>query len=213
MLRLARQCFWSNVDLTGAPGVEVNVVEVAPMPHSLTLLQPAAKPEKILPGRDFPFLPPITVNGTKPGDGGHDGSAFSVSLPGQDQPEIVAPGSTTRSYHPPANFSALEWAHVFAEALAKAGWTIVNAIRSEVILAHYGKNGRNIWAYLHMNGDGYTITVGDEPSAGDGLQTELAKRCHVALRGILFDFNKSTLKPESDPVLEQVRAMMGTDTL
>jgi len=29
---------------------------------------------------------------------------------------------------------------------------------------------------------------------------------------VLFDFNKSTLKAESDPVLERVRAMMGKDT-
>jgi OmpA-OmpF porin, OOP family len=203
---------WSNVDVTGAPGVEMTVIEAAPIPHSLTLPEPAATPEKILPLKDFPFLPPIPVNGTKPGSGGHNTTAFKVSLPGQDQPEIVAPGSTSRSYHPPSNFSAFEWAHIYAEALPKAGWTIVSAIGTEAITAHYGKNGRNIWAYLHMNVDGYDMVVGDEASAGDGLQTDLAKRCHVVLLGLLFDFNKSTLKPESDPVLERVRAMMGKDT-
>jgi OOP family OmpA-OmpF porin len=202
---------WSNVDVTSVPGIEIAVIEAAPIPHSLTLPEPAAKPEKILPLKDFPFLPPIAVNGTKPGGGGHSTTPFTVSLPSQGQPELVAPGSTTRSYHPPSNFSRYEWVHVYAEALPKAGWTIVNAVGTELITAHYGKNGRNIWAYLHMNSDGYTITVGDEPSADDGLQTDLAKRCHVVLLGVLFDFNKSTLKAESDPVLERVRAMMGKD--
>jgi OOP family OmpA-OmpF porin len=202
---------WANVDVTAVPGVQLEVIEAAPIPHSLTLPEPAATPEKILPLKDFPFLPPIAVNGTKPGGGGHNTTVFKVSLPGQDQPEIVAPGSNSRSYHPPSNFSAFEWAHVYAEALPKAGWTIVNAIGIEAITAHYGKNGRNIWAYLHMNADGYDITVGDEPSAGDGLQADLAKRCHVVLLGVLFDFNKSTLKPESDPVLERVQAMMAKD--
>ena len=203
---------WSNVDVTGTPGIEITVIEAAPIPHSLTLPEPAARPEKILPLKDIPFLPPIPVNGTKPGSGGHDATAFRVSLPGQDRPEIVAPGSTSRSYHTPSNFSAFEWAHIYAEALPKAGWTIVSAIRSEAITAHYGKNGRNIWAYLHMNVDGYDMVVGDEPSADDALQTDLAKRCHVVLLGVLFDFNKSSLKTESDPVLERVQAMMGKDT-
>jgi OOP family OmpA-OmpF porin len=203
---------WSSVDVTGAPGIEMHVIEAALVPHSLTLPEPAARPEKILPQKDIPFLPPIAVNGTKPGGGGHVATVFKVSLPGQDQPEIVAPGSTSRSYHPPPNFSAFEWAHIYAEALPKAGWTIVSAIGTEAITAHYGKNGRNIWAYLHMNADGYSITVGDEASADDGLRTDLAKRCHVVLLGVLFDFNKSTLKTESDPVLERVRAMMGKDT-
>jgi len=203
---------WSKVDFTGVPFIEMTVIEAATIPHSLTLPQPAATPEKILPLKDIPFLPPIAVSGTKPGGGGHNTTPFTVSLPGQAQPEIVAPGSNSRSYHPPSNFSAFEWAHVYAEALPKAGWTIVNVIGIEAITAHYGKNGRNIWAYLHMNADGYDIVVGDEPSAGDGLQTDLAKRCHVVLLGLLFDFNKSTLKPESDPVLERVRVMMDKDT-
>ena len=203
---------WSSIDVTGAPVIGMTVIEAAPIPHSLVLPEPAATPEKILPNKDIPFLPPIAVGGTKPGSGGHDASAFKVSLPGQDQPELVAAGSTTRSYHPPSNFSAFEWVHIYTEALPKAGWTVVSVIRSEAITAHYGNNGRNIWAYLHMNSDGYNFVVGDEPSAADGLQADLAKHCHVALLGLLFEFNKSTLRTESDPVLERVRAMMGQDT-
>ena len=33
---------WSNVDVTDAPGIEMTVIEAAPIPHTLTLPQPAA---------------------------------------------------------------------------------------------------------------------------------------------------------------------------
>ena len=33
---------------------------------------------------------------------------------------------------------------------------------------------------------------------------DLAANCHVAIYGVLFDFNKSTLQAASDPVLQQI---------
>ena len=202
---------WSSVDFTSAPGIGMTVIEAAAIPHTLVLPAPASTPEKIGPKKDFPFLPPIPIAGTKAGSGGHDPAPFSLTLPGQDRPEIVAKGSTTRTYHPPSTLSPFEWSQVYRDALTKANWTIVNVVRSELITAHYGQNGRNIWAYLHMNADGYSFTVGDEPG-GDALKSELARNCHVALIGVLFDFNKSTLKPESDAVLERVGGLMAKDS-
>jgi outer membrane protein OmpA-like peptidoglycan-associated protein len=201
---------WASADFTAAPSFEMTIVEAAPIPHTLVLPVPAATPEKVAPGKDFPFLPPIPIAGTKPGSGGHDPAPFSVGLPDLERPEIVAKGSTTRTYHPPSTLSAFEWSQVYRDALTKANWTIVNVARSESITAHYGQNGRNIWAYLHTNADGYSFTVGEEP-AGDALKSELAKNCHVALTGVLFDFNKSTLKPESDAVLQRVDGLIAKD--
>ena len=203
---------WSRVDFTSAPWIDMTVIEAAAIPHTLVLPAPASTPEKIGPKKDFPFLPPIPIAGTKAGSGGHDPAPFSVTLPGQEKPEIVAKGSTTRTYHPPSTLSAFEWTQVYRDALTKANWTIVRIVRSELITAHYGQNGRNIWAYLHMNADGYSFTVGDEPG-GDALKSELARNCHVALIGVLFDFNKSTLKPELDAVLERVRGLMAKDSV
>lgn len=201
---------WASVNLTGAPDFEMDIVEIAPIPHTLVLPAPAATPEKIAPKKDFPFLPPIPIAGTKPGSGGHDPAPFSVTLPDQEKPEIVANGSTTRTYHPPATLSRFEWFQVYRDALVKANWTIVRVFGTELITAHYGLNNRNIWAYLHMNGDGYSFTVGDEPGGG-AMKSELAKNCHVALTGVLFDFNKATLKPESDSVLQRADVLMAKD--
>jgi outer membrane protein OmpA-like peptidoglycan-associated protein len=38
-----------------------------------------------------------------------------------------------------------------------------------------------------------------------------AKACHVALYGVLFDFNTATLKPESDGVLQRVLSFVQKD--
>lgn len=43
------------------------------------------------------------------------------------------------------------------------------------------------------------------------LGSTFAKDCHVLLYGVFFDFNKATLKPESDSVLDKVAAMLKTD--
>jgi outer membrane protein OmpA-like peptidoglycan-associated protein len=77
--------------------------------------------------------------------------------------------------------------------------------------AHYGDNGRNIWATLHLAETAYTIRVADATIAQGRLAADLGSKCHLALTGVLFDFNKSTLKPESDAVLRQVSALIAQD--
>jgi len=74
--------------------------------------------------------------------------------------------------------------------------------------AHYGENGRNIWATLQLAETAYSIRVADATIAQTRLAADLGSKCHLALTGVLFDFNKSTLKPESDAVLRQVAALM-----
>jgi len=78
------------------------------------------------------------------------------------------------------------------------------------LTAHYSKNGRNIWAILYNNSDEYTIAVAD---TGNDLRASLAKTCHAALDGVLFDFNKSTLQSTSDAVLQQVANLLVADKM
>ena len=98
-------------------------------------------------------------------------------------------------------------------ALLKAGWTIVAELHrvDANVTTHYGQNDRNIWAFIHMDNNGYSITVADATIVLSKLAADLGSNCHLALTGVLFDFDKSTLKPESDPVLQQVGAMMSKD--
>jgi hypothetical protein len=102
---------------------------------------------------------------------------------------------------------------LYHDALLTAGWTIVSEPHrvDANVTTHYGQNDRNIWAFIHMDNNGYSITVADATIMLSKLAADLGSNCHLALTGVLFDFDKSTLKPESDPVLQQVGAMMGKD--
>jgi outer membrane protein OmpA-like peptidoglycan-associated protein len=187
--------------------LSLDVIEVAPPPISLALKEPAAIPEKLPAGGkgDFPFLAPL------PGSVAHNGeesaAPFRLTPKGASQPEIVANGYVERRYTL-KDLSQVLFAAVYHDALTKAGWEIAQETpNGELIIAHYGKNGRNIWAYLNDHGDSYTIQVGREAST-DQMKAGLAADCHVALYGVLFDFNKSTLQPASDGPLQQVAALM-----
>jgi OmpA-OmpF porin, OOP family len=184
-----------------------DLVEVVPPPISLTLKEPASTPEKLpAPGKgDFPFLAPLP--GSVPHGGQDSSTPFRVTPKGASQPEIVASGSIELGYQL-SGLSKILFAKVYHDALTKAGWEIVTETPNhELIVAHYSKNGRNIWAYMDDHGDLYSIQVGKEASTYQ-IKTSLASACHVALYGVLFDFNKSTLQPASDGPLQQVASLM-----
>ena len=195
---------------TGDPeraGVEM--VEIAPLPVTLTLTPPAATPEVIKPATgDFPFLGPIP--GSKYRSGVADPTPFWVTPTGASQPELISPGSIDKAYLQPEGLSNSMFHIVYHDALTKAGWTIVDErMGADVaVSAHYTKNGRNIWASLHKNNDGYDLRVADAGATTKDLSTDLARNCHVAIYGVLFDFNKSTLQPASDPVLQQINSLL-----
>jgi outer membrane protein OmpA-like peptidoglycan-associated protein len=125
---------------------------------------------------------------------------------------VAAPGSITKSYSVPQHLqSPAAFYTVYHDPLVQAGWTIVhqttNLLSADAVInAHYTNNGRDIWVMLHGGGDGYTIQVGD--AGAQDLAKQLDQDCHVALYGINFDFNKSTLRPDSDPTLEKVLALL-----
>lgn len=189
----------------------IEIVAVAPIQVSLTLAQPAAEPEVIgLTTGDFPYLTPIP--GTKLGSSRQDPSPFYVTPKGASVPELVAPSSIVKAYRVDGEMSNSMFHILYKDALVKAGWSIVNEFEgSDVqITAHYAKGKRNIWAVLHKS-DSYQFQVADAGAAAAGLSADLAKNCHVAVYGILFDFNKATLQPASDAVLQKILDLFTTD--
>ena len=203
---------WVNVDFRATfPGfgLRIDLVEVAPPPISLTLAAPGSTPETMASPEkgDFPYLAPLP--GSRSHGGGQDPGPFWVTPKGASQAELVATGTLTRRYDLPG-LSNLLFVTVYHDALTRAGWTIVDERMSAdaLIVAHYGQKGRNIWASLHNNTEGYSVSVADP---GAQLGATLAKTCHVALYGVLFDFNKSTLQPASDAVLQQVANLLAAN--
>jgi outer membrane protein OmpA-like peptidoglycan-associated protein len=203
---------WANASMDfgyDVPHVNWEVIEIAPPPISVTLVEPSAKPEKMPTGErgDFPFLTPIPHSVP---NGGRDSSApWSLKWKGSSEMQTVANGALDRSYKYP-DLSSLLFGTVYHDALIKAGWDVDQSAPDQPIIAHYAKKGRNLWAYVSLGGDDYTIRVGKE-GAPDQLKASLAKDCHVALYGVLFDFNKSTLQPASDGALQQVAALMAAN--
>jgi outer membrane protein OmpA-like peptidoglycan-associated protein len=196
---------WANVDNDFA-NFRLDVIEIAPLPFTLTLVAPAATPEKIESDKgDFPYLAPLP--GSKFRRGGADNTPFRVMPRGAEQLELVANGTLYRYYDLP-EISNVLLTTAYRDALTRGGWTIMQEGLS-VIRAHYTQRGRNIWAMVSPTPGGYTLNVADAGSVD--LGANLAKACHVALYGVLFDFNKSTLQPASDAALQPAANIMAAD--
>jgi outer membrane protein OmpA-like peptidoglycan-associated protein len=205
---------WAYIQIFGHDDMRMDVVEAgAPM---ITLVAPApgAIPEKVAVDKgNFPYLPPLPnseLNSSSRQDG-----PMRVRLPGSSEDQSVGSSYIVKDYIDPPGLSPVYFVAQYHAALSKAGWTIVSesagAHQGDATLtAHYAKNNRDIWVYLHDGGGNYSIQVADAGTADD-LGKKLAKDCHVALYGVLFDFNKSTLKPESDAVLQRVLAILQKD--
>jgi outer membrane protein OmpA-like peptidoglycan-associated protein len=207
---------WLIIWLQGTDDIRYDIVEAGPLPANLrvTLPQPAAKPETIdVEHGDFPYFPHIP--GLTYQGGSHDDAPMmlEVDLNQTDsETRLVAQGSITKSYSAPQALQSPAVSYtVYHDALLQAGWTIVHQSKNllsadMVISAHYTANGRDLWAYLHGGGETFSIQVGDNGAQDIGKQ--LDKDCHVALYGINFDFNKATLRPDSNPTLEKVLALV-----
>jgi len=198
---------WANVDTDGSPLLfRLDVIEIAPLPFTFTLAPPAATPEKIATDTgDFPYLAPLPES--KFHRGGADNTPFRVTPPGAQEAEVVANGTLYRYYDFP-EISNVLLTTAYRQALTKGGWAIVQEGNS-VIWAHYAQRGRNIWAMVSPSPGGYLINVAD--AGWVDLGANLTKACHVALYGVLFDFNKSTLQPASDAALQPVANLMAAD--
>ncbi len=195
---------WAETD-PSPERASVEIIEIAPMPFKFTLTEPSATPERVNPNAgDFPWLGPVP--GSRFRSSAPDTAPFYVSIKGASEAELVASGSIIKAYYPPRDgLSNSLFRIAYHEALTAAGWTIVNeSMGADVaIAAHFTKNGRNLWASLHKN-DTFDIRVADAGVVNKDMSSDLKTNCHVAIYGVLFDFNKSTIQPASDPVLQQI---------
>lgn len=207
---------WVMFWVFGPTDIRMDLVEAGPVPADmkLTLKKPAAKPETLGVGNgDFPYLGPM--HGSSAGTSSHEDGPIIVTVDldkENHEQRAVGAGTFTRSYQVPNALSApVLFFDVYHDALVQAGWIIVHQIQGvnaadAVLIAHYSHDGRDIWAMLHGGGGSYSIQVAD---AGlEDLGKALDRDCHVALYGINFDFNKASLRADSEPTLEKVLALL-----
>jgi outer membrane protein OmpA-like peptidoglycan-associated protein len=200
---------WTRMQLFSPEQIEIEFIEVKPFTATLSAPAPAAIPEQIGGNAPFPYLPPLP--GARVGSVDPDNGAIYVTFTGDEQPTMVTTTSIRKNYHDLQAISNLQFVLEYQAALTKAGWQIVAQSQSitqsdATLTAHYAKNGRDLWAYLHFGGD-LSITVGE---AGD-LAAALKKDCHVPIYGITFDFNKTTLRPDSEGALQRIVTLLQAD--
>jgi len=205
---------WGYVKVFGTDDMRLNLIEVGQAVSLVSINAPAATPEKFTAEKgDFPYLPPLL--GSKLGSGSRQDGPMLVTLPGSDEVQAVGMGSITKYYPNVPGVSTIAFVTAYQIALSKAGWVIISqgaGVRQSdaTLTAHYARNGRDIWAYMHMGGEEYSIQVADVGDKSD-IERQFAKDCHVALYGVIFDFNKAVLKAESDSVLQRVLAFANKD--
>jgi len=82
------------------------------------------------------------------------------------------------------------------------------------------KDGKETWVSVEPspNGSQYGLVIVERQAMQQevtadaaALQGGLAQEGHVAVPGIFFDFNKSEVKPESQPALEEVAKLLKTN--
>ncbi len=206
---------WGYMKVFGTDDMRLNLIEVAEAASLITINPPAAKPEKVTAEKgDFPYLPPLP--GSKLGAGSYIEGPMQFTFPGSDEIQVVGKRAMIKYYPNVPNVSTVAFATAYRNALTKAGWTIISPGASisqgnTSLTAHYARDGRDIWASLLMGAEEYTIKVADVGAESD-IERQFAKDCHVALYGVVFDFNKAVLKPESDSVLQRVQAFANKDT-
>ncbi len=194
---------WADTDTQGNERDSVEIVEIAPMPFKFTLTAPSATPEKVDPnGGDFPWLGPLP--GWQFRSSVADTDPFRVPITGAAELELVAPSSIIKTYRQPRDGMSNSLFHIaYHDALIQAGWTILHDRQDVSLTAHFTQNGRNLWATLYKS-EFNEIRVADAGAVNKDMSSDLKTNCHVAIYGVLFDFNKSTLQPASDPVLQQI---------
>ena len=194
-----------GVTLTADDGYSnsVAIVEPAASTRQLNLMPPAATPEKFGDKDAFPYLSPFAgaqLLNTRTDDGPLD-----VTTSADPEPHLVGSGTVSKMYEGPLGLSDLEFTKTYTSALTAAGWSVSPSQGSEV-LAHYARNGRDIWTRIYReSAERWDIVVAD---VGTGLRAALEHECRVPVYGVTFDFNKATLRPDAESTLQQVLAAL-----
>ncbi len=184
---------------------DIRIIEVAPNPFHITLKAPAATPETIGPKENVPYLAPI-AGSTLDAAQKFTNDVWKFKTPCNDKDEIRVTAKTVRRYTAPRDASDVALRDAYETALKAAGWDVCKA---SGLTSHYTKNNRDIWSHVTFSIVGsrptYEIEVDD---TGDALRESLEKNCKAALYGVNFDFDKATLRPDSEPALNQILSLM-----
>jgi OmpA-OmpF porin, OOP family len=117
--------------------------------------------------------------------------------------------------------SGLQIARNYTNAIKKIGGQIIyefddGGIQNSIM--KLVKNGNEVWAHVSGGGNGmYTIIIiekqamnQDVSADANSMANSIKETGKVALYGIYFDTGKATLKPESQPALQEIGKLLKT---
>lgn len=114
--------------------------------------------------------------------------------------------------------SPLQIGRNYINAIKKIGGQLVYEYddAGENVVLKIAKNGIETWAYIYASANGtYTIHIiekqamnQDVVADANSLMSTIKETGKVAVYGIYFDSGKSTLKPESDPTLQEMSKLL-----
>ncbi|MEO8276229.1 MAG: OmpA family protein [Thermoanaerobaculia bacterium] len=205
---------WLGIALGDFQDPLLELIEVQAVGSTFTVPAPAAQPEKFSARDDFPYL--THLPGTVLQQSVEVDEPLSLGVSGVDGEAILAgTGYIVKRYSAPSTLSRLAFARDYRAALTRAGWTLEakspgSADGEGPLVASYVRDGRSIWATLSRSDpasdQGISVAVAD--LGAEDWNARMARDCTVALYGVHFDFNRSTLRPDSEPELEKVRALL-----
>jgi OOP family OmpA-OmpF porin len=107
--------------------------------------------------------------------------------------------------------SDLQVSRNYSNAMKKIGGSVYEANDRKTYMKLL-KNGKEIWAYVSSyRGDQIGIEIIEKEAMKQEVTADakfmaegISSTGHVAIYGIYFDFNKSDIKPESDPALQEI---------
>lgn len=172
--------------------------------------EPGESIEVLTPDAPIPFVPPL--RGLQLRNWRIDEQALELhTLAGR--PAVLGPSLVLfdYSYLGKPLRTARGLLDGYREGLTRAGWQ-VGALPPSGLLAHYARRNRSIWLRLHAKGSVVHLALW-EPAArvrAESLRDALYKG-GATIYGIAFELNKSVLRPEAFPILQQILALLVQD--
>ena len=208
---------WLHLEILSPQDVRLLLLEKGVIERTLTLHPPAAEPVPWKAGDVPEYLAPYP-GGRLIESRVNEKTGFEVTQPGDAERTWVGDPVLALRFEMPDDLSAIEFDRVFCPALERAGWTLLQhrplsiTGGDMVVRAHYGKDGRDLWLYGHLQHE-LSIQVADTGLAAQAnrLKETLDRDGHIALYGIYFDYDQDTLKPASEATLKEILALLTAD--
>jgi outer membrane protein OmpA-like peptidoglycan-associated protein len=111
--------------------------------------------------------------------------------------------------------SDLQVSRNYSNAMKKIGGSVYEA-RDDHTYMKLLKDGKEIWAYVqHYRGDNIRVEIIEQEAMKQEVVADakfmaegIDATGHVAIYGIYFDFNKSDVKAESEPALQEISKLL-----